>query len=93
MANLSPRRVRACLFDMDGLLIDSEDVYTEATNTILHEHGKPSLPWSVKARLQGRPGPEVNPPSIVAIPTTTKTEQILAGRTYIPRMGKTALIS
>ncbi|KAI7188677.1 putative haloacid-halidohydrolase [Hortaea werneckii] len=42
---------------MDGLLIDSEDLYTHCTNTVLHEHGKPSLPWHIKAQLQGRPGP------------------------------------
>ena len=53
-------RVRACLFDMDGLLIDSEDIYTTITDTILKEYGKPNLPWSIKAQLQGRPGPEVN---------------------------------
>ena len=43
---------------MDGLLIDSEDQYTIVTNTILRENGRPDLPWSIKARLQGRPGPE-----------------------------------
>ncbi|ETN42275.1 uncharacterized protein HMPREF1541_04216 [Cyphellophora europaea CBS 101466] len=42
---------------MDGLLIDSEDQYTEVTNTILRENGRPDLPWSIKAQLQGRPGP------------------------------------
>ncbi|KAI9821887.1 MAG: hypothetical protein M1827_002469 [Pycnora praestabilis] len=50
--------VRACLFDMDGLMIDSEDIYTIITNTILREYGKPDLPWDIKAQLQGRPGPE-----------------------------------
>lgn len=50
--------IRACLFDMDGLLINSEDMYTIATNMILHEYGKPDLPWNIKAQLQGRPGPE-----------------------------------
>ncbi|KAJ9652209.1 hypothetical protein H2198_008513 [Neophaeococcomyces mojaviensis] len=49
--------VRACIFDMDGLLINSEDAYTDVTNTILHENGRPDLPWSIKAQLQGRPGP------------------------------------
>ncbi|KEF55381.1 uncharacterized protein A1O9_08131 [Exophiala aquamarina CBS 119918] len=49
--------VRACIFDMDGLLIDSEDAYTIVTNTILRENGRPDLPWEVKAQLQGRPGP------------------------------------
>lgn len=52
-----PPRVRAALFDMDGLLIDSEDIYTEVTNTILKRYNKPTLPWSIKAQLQGRPGP------------------------------------
>lgn len=53
-----PPRVRAALFDMDGLLIDSEDIYTIVTNTILARYGKPKLPWSIKAQLQGRPGPQ-----------------------------------
>lgn len=47
---------------MDGLLIDSEDKYTEITNAILQEFGKPLLPWEIKAQLQGRPQPEVSPP-------------------------------
>ncbi|CAI6087792.1 hypothetical protein V2G26_010081 [Clonostachys chloroleuca] len=50
-------RVRACLFDMDGLLLDTEDIYTKCTNMILERYGKPNLPWPIKARLQGRPGP------------------------------------
>lgn len=49
--------VRACIFDMDGLLIDSEDHYTAVTNIILRENGRPDLPWHIKAKLQGRPGP------------------------------------
>lgn len=52
-------RIRACLFDMDGLLIDSEDKYTMITNEVLEMYGKPKLPWSIKAQLQGRPQPEV----------------------------------
>lgn len=44
---------------MDGLLIDSEDRYTQITNEVLRKYGKPDLPWSIKAQLQGRPGPEV----------------------------------
>jgi pseudouridine-5'-monophosphatase len=54
----TPPRVRAALFDMDGLLIDSEDLYTIATNTILQRYDRPLLPWSIKAQLQGRPGPQ-----------------------------------
>jgi pseudouridine-5'-monophosphatase len=43
---------------MDGLLIDSEDIYSIITNTILERYGRPPLPWSIKAQLQGRPGPQ-----------------------------------
>jgi pseudouridine-5'-monophosphatase len=55
---MSVCRYKACLFDMDGLLINTEDMYTEVTNEVLAEHGKPPLPWSVKIQLQGRPGPD-----------------------------------
>ncbi|MCJ1433357.1 hypothetical protein MMC27_002717 [Xylographa pallens] len=49
--------IRACLFDMDGLLIDSEDIYSLVTDTILSNYSRPPLPWHIKAQLQGRPGP------------------------------------
>jgi hypothetical protein len=41
---------------MDGLLIDSEDQFTKCTNEILAKYGKGPIPWSVKSKLQGRPG-------------------------------------
>jgi len=47
---------------MDGLLIDSERIYTEVTNKFLASHGKGPLPAEVKAQLMGRPGPHVPPP-------------------------------
>lgn len=46
--------VRACIFDVDGLLINSEDIYTELYNSVLHEFNRPDLPWTVKARQQSR---------------------------------------
>lgn len=45
---------------MDGLLIDSEDIYTIVTNTILERYGRPHIPWSIKSQLQGRPGPQAS---------------------------------
>lgn len=45
---------------MDGLLLDTEDIYTECINILLAKYGRPSLPWSIKAQLQGRPGPQAN---------------------------------
>ncbi|KAK2594514.1 hypothetical protein QQS21_007795 [Conoideocrella luteorostrata] len=52
--------VRACLFDMDGLLLDTEDLYTLCVNLVLDKYGRPPMPWSIKAKLQGRPGPAAN---------------------------------
>jgi pseudouridine-5'-monophosphatase len=42
------------IFDMDGVLLDTEPIYTEATNTITAEHGK-TYDWTIKADLMGRP--------------------------------------
>ncbi|WFD34611.1 pseudouridine 5'-phosphatase [Malassezia cuniculi] len=38
---------------MDGLLIDSERIYTDVVNTILAPHGKEQT-WDIKAKLMGR---------------------------------------
>ncbi|KAI0517655.1 HAD-like domain-containing protein [Xylaria bambusicola] len=48
--------VRACLFDMDGLLINTEDMYTKCANIVLEKYGRPPLPWSIKAQMMGIPG-------------------------------------
>ena len=45
---------------MDGLLLDTEDLYTQSVNAVLARYGRPPLPWSVKSKLQGRPGPQAN---------------------------------
>lgn len=45
---------------MDGLLLDTEDIYTLCINLLLEKYGRPNLPWSIKAQLQGRPGPSAN---------------------------------
>ncbi|ODV92566.1 hypothetical protein CANCADRAFT_30691 [Tortispora caseinolytica NRRL Y-17796] len=54
---MSQPKIKACLFDMDGLLIDSEEVYTRVSNELLAKHGRPPMPFEVKAKLQGLPGP------------------------------------
>lgn len=52
--------VRACLFDMDGLLLDTEDKYTEAVNEVLSKYQRPPLQWWLKAKMQGRPALAAN---------------------------------
>ncbi|GAA5899780.1 hypothetical protein JCM6882_005433 [Rhodosporidiobolus microsporus] len=51
---MPPTPVSAVLFDMDGLMIDSERLYTVATNSLLEPYGK-TLSWETKANLMGRP--------------------------------------
>lgn len=49
--------IRACIFDVDGTLINSEDIYTEIYNKILGEYGRPAYPWEIKATQQSRGTP------------------------------------
>ncbi|EJD52477.1 HAD-like protein [Auricularia subglabra TFB-10046 SS5] len=46
-------RVDFVLFDLDGLLIDSEAIYTLATNEILAPYGA-QMTWEIKAGLMGK---------------------------------------
>ncbi|OCB88408.1 HAD-like protein [Sanghuangporus baumii] len=49
----SQRKIDYVIFDMDGLLIDSERVYTDVTNNILARFGK-KMTWDIKAGLMGK---------------------------------------
>ncbi|CAI8509307.1 unnamed protein product [Hanseniaspora opuntiae] len=40
--------IKCCLFDMDGLLINTEDIYTLSTTKLLAEYGKPAMDWDFK---------------------------------------------
>lgn len=53
--NPSPS-IRCYIYEVDGLLIKSEDIYANIYNDILHSHGKPALSWSKKARQRSRGG-------------------------------------
>lgn len=43
---------------MDGLLINTEDLYTLALNKLLEQYHKGPLTWDIKIQLQGLPGYE-----------------------------------
>ncbi|KAG4305587.1 hypothetical protein PORY_001143 [Pneumocystis oryctolagi] len=47
---------KACIFDMDGLLINSERIYTDVTNELLARYNKPPLPIDIKMQMMGVPG-------------------------------------
>ncbi|OAV94007.1 hypothetical protein PTTG_06718 [Puccinia triticina 1-1 BBBD Race 1] len=52
-----PAQIKAVIFDMDGLLLDSERLYTQVTNEVLAPYNK-QLTWEIKAMLMGRPAEE-----------------------------------
>ena len=51
-----PRPVRAVVFDMDGLLVDSEAVFRDSMMHVARERGH-DLPLEVFLRMVGLPGP------------------------------------
>ena len=49
----SPQPVTHVLFDMDGLLLDTEPFYTEVTQAIVGRYGH-TFDWTVKSRMIGK---------------------------------------
>ncbi|MEO1575330.1 MAG: HAD-IA family hydrolase [Pseudomonadota bacterium] len=48
----------AVIFDMDGLLLDTERLYSEGIGQLVAQYGK-RYDWSVKEQVMGRPSDEV----------------------------------
>ena len=55
---MSYRHVRCVLFDMDGLLLDTERLYSEGTQKILSEYNQ-TYDWAFKKTLMGKNFKEV----------------------------------
>ncbi|CAG9839273.1 unnamed protein product [Diabrotica balteata] len=52
------KRVTHVIFDMDGVLLDTEILYTKATQNILDQYGK-TFTWEVKTQMMGLHGQEM----------------------------------
>src|ERR1700742_5135732 len=48
------RKIRAVVFDCDGLLINSEDLYEQAGDTVLRRRGK-TYDAALREQMMGRP--------------------------------------
>ena len=44
------RNISCLIYDMDGLLLDTEGIYTEVTQQIVGEYGK-FFDWAIKKKL------------------------------------------
>ncbi|KAL1334344.1 hypothetical protein HN51_063277 [Arachis hypogaea] len=53
MANSLRKQITHVIFDMDGLLLDTEKFYTEVQEKILARYNK-TFDWSLKAKMMGR---------------------------------------
>ncbi|MAZ44971.1 MAG: HAD family hydrolase [Legionellales bacterium] len=51
------REHKAVIFDMDGLLLDTENLYMQASQEILGQYGK-TFDWDLKEKIMGRPSTE-----------------------------------
>ena len=52
------RHVKCLLFDMDGLLLDTENLYTQGTQQILSQYNQ-AYSWELKTKLMGKRTDEV----------------------------------
>lgn len=67
------------IFDMDGVLLDTERLYTEATQRIVGRFGK-TFDWSVKANMIGRPAADSARHLVEALALPITPEAYLAER-------------
>ncbi len=73
------RPIRGVIFDMDGVLLDTERFYTEVTQEIVGRFGK-IFDWSIKAEMVGRPAIESSRHLVRVLDLPITAEAYLAER-------------
>ncbi len=71
--------IRHVIYDMDGLLLDTEIFYTEVTQEIVGRYGK-VFDWSVKSAMIGRPAIESARHLVAALELPLRPEEYLEER-------------
>jgi pseudouridine-5'-monophosphatase len=71
--------VRHVIFDMDGVLLDTEPIYTEVTNQVTMQYGK-VFDWSIKGDMIGRPAMDSAAYVVKALDLPILPEDYLAQR-------------
>ena len=82
----SPPNISHILFDVDGLLLDTEIIYTEVTQQIVAEYGK-TFDWSIKANMIGRAELESSKYLVDALDLPISAETYLNRRNDMLRIG------
>lgn len=67
------------IFDLDGVLLDTERFYTEATQAIVGRFGK-TFDWSIKSNMVGRPAVESASYLVQALDLPLAPEEFLQKR-------------
>jgi len=71
--------IRHVVYDMDGLLLDTEIFYTQVTQEIVGRYGK-VFDWTVKSQMIGRPAIESARHLVAVLELPLRPEQYLAER-------------
>lgn len=79
-----PRPATHVIFDLDGVLLDTERFYTEATQAIVGRYGK-TFDWSVKSHMVGRPALESARYLVRTLDLPIRPEDYLAEREVLLR--------
>ncbi|MDT8447934.1 MAG: HAD-IA family hydrolase [bacterium] len=70
-------KIQAVIFDMDGLLLETEPIYTQVTQQVVAQFGK-TFDWSIKRRMIGRGRQESGQILIDALGLPLDTEALYA---------------
>ncbi|KAB0797507.1 hypothetical protein PPYR_08500 [Photinus pyralis] len=76
-------KVTHVIFDLDGLILDTETIYTQATNNVVQVYGK-TFDWEVKSQVMGLTGEEAARKlvKLLDLPITWKEYYLLAQQQY-----------
>jgi len=73
------RAPQALIYDLDGVLLDTEPFYTQVTQEIVAQYGK-TFDWSIKSNMIGRPSLESAQYLVGALELPIAPEEYLARR-------------
>ena len=75
-------RVRYLIYDMDGLLLATEQIYTDAMRAVVNRYGK-DFDWSFKAQVIGRPAIDSARHTVAVLDLPISAEEFLQERNHL----------